>query len=125
MYSVPAVGLVVADHRRADAERIAEGEHAVAGDHRHHRVGAAHAAVHVGHRGEDGLRIEAQLHRGLLELVREHVHQHLGVRAGVDVAPVGAEHLVLQLIGVRQVAVVAEHDAEGRVDVERLRLGRR
>ena len=76
----------------------------------------------VRHRGKDGLRIEAQLDRGLLELVGEHVDQHLRVRAGVDVA-VGAEHLVLELLGVRQVAVMAEDDAEGRVDVERLRLG--
>ena len=34
------------------------------------------------------------------------------------------EHLFLQLLGVGQVAVVAEHDAEGRVHVERLRLGK-
>jgi hypothetical protein len=121
----PAGGrVVIADDRRADAERIAEREHAVARDHRHHGVGAPQAAVRGGDRGEDRLRIEVQPDRGLLQLVRQHVHQHLGVGAGVDVPQVGAEHLVLQLRRVGEVAVVPQHDAEGRIDVERLRLGR-
>ena len=55
-----------------------------------------------------------------LQLVREHVEQHFGVRRGVDVPAVDAEHLVLQLQPVRQVAVVREDDAERRVHVERL-----
>jgi len=116
-------GLVVADHRRPDAEGIAERQHAVAGDHRHHGIGAAQAPVDVGDRGEDGARLEPELVRRLLQLVRQHVDQHLGVGPCVDVPQVGAEHLLLQLIGVGQVAVVAEDDAERRVDVERLRLG--
>jgi len=80
--------------------------------------------VHVGHRSEDGLRLEVQLDRGFLELVREHVDQHLRIRAGVDVPQIRAEHLVLELRRIGQVAVVAEHDAERRVHVERLGLGR-
>ena len=48
----------------------------------------------------------------------QHVEQHLGVGIGVDVPAVHAEHLVLQEVGVGQVAVVAEDDAEGRIDVE-------
>ena len=39
-------------------------------------------------------------------------------------APVLAEQLALELLRVGEVAVVPEHDAEGRVDVQRLRLGR-
>ena len=35
-----------------------------------------------------------------------------------------AEHLVLELLGIGQVAVVAKNDAEGRIHVERLRLGK-
>jgi hypothetical protein len=46
----------------------------------------------------------------------------LGIGVGVDVPPVDAEHLALQLLGVRQVAVVPERNAERRVDVERLRF---
>jgi hypothetical protein len=57
-----------------------------------------------------------------LQLVRQHVEQHLGVALGVDVAAVDVEQLGLQRVGVGQVAVVHQHDAEGRVHVERLRL---
>ena len=38
-------------------------------------------------------------------------------------AQVLAEQLALELLGVGEVAVVPEHDAERRIDVERLRLG--
>ena len=55
----------------------------------------------------------------------EHVDEHLGVRIRVDVPQIRPEHLLLQLIGIRQVAVMAQDDAEGRIDVEGLRLGGR
>ena len=42
--------LVDADDERTDAERIAEREQPVAGDHRDDRVGAAAALVHAGDR---------------------------------------------------------------------------
>ena len=57
--STPLVGIGAADDERADAVRIAEGEHAVARDHRDHRIGALHAPVHARHRREDDVRIEA------------------------------------------------------------------
>ena len=60
--------------------------------------------------------------RRALELVREHVDQHLGVAAGVDVAAVDVEQLLLQRRRVGEVAVVDQDDAVRRVDVERLRL---
>ena len=60
--------VVVADDHGADTERVAEGEHAVARDHRDHGVGAAHAAVHGGDGGEDQHRddeAEEESTRGL------------------------------------------------------------
>ena len=60
--------------------------------------------------------------RGALELERQHVEQHFAVGVRVDVAKVELEQLALQFLAVGQVAVVAERDAERRVDVERLRL---
>ena len=68
-------------------------------------------------RGIEGVRAGA-----FLQFVREHVQQDLGVGIRVDVPPVDAEHLALELLRVRQVAVVAQGDAERRVDVERLRF---
>ena len=85
-----------AEGERADAVRVAERQQAVAGDQRDHRVRAADALVHGGDRGEHLLGRELPVARRALELVREHVDQHLGVAVGVDVAPVDVEQLLLQ-----------------------------
>src|SRR5262249_24498265 len=57
-----------------------------------------------------------------LQLGSEHVLQHLGVGGGVEVAPVFADQDLGELCGGGEIAVVAEADAVGRVDVEGLRL---
>jgi hypothetical protein len=108
--------------QRTDAVRVAEGEQAVAGDQRHHGVRAAQALVHVLDRGKHLGRVQRHATRRALQLVREHVEQHLGVALGVGVAVVGGEQLRTQCVRVGQVAVVHQHDAEGRVHVEGLRL---
>ena len=112
-----------ADHQRADAVGVAEGHQAVAGYHRHHRVSAAHAAMHRLDGAEH--RVHAQLiaAEALGQFVGEHVQQHLGVGVGVDMAKIMAEHVGLEFFGIGQVAVVRQHDAERRIDVEGLRLG--
>ena len=66
--------------------------------------------------------VEPRMMRRALELERQHVEQHLGIRVGVDVAEIELEELALQRLAVRQVAVVRERDAERRIDVERLRF---
>ncbi len=104
---------------------VAEGDQAVARDHRHHGVGTPAAAVHPGHGGEHGLIVQGVVGDLLLELVGQHVEQHFGVGAGIDVAQVLAEQLQLQLVRVGEVAVVGQDDAEGGVHVERLGLGGR
>ena len=108
--------------QRADAVRVAEGQHTMAGNQRDHGVGAADALVHLAHGGEHIVHLQRLAARGLLQLVRHHVEQHLGVALGVDVAMVGVEQLGLERVRIGQVAVVHQHDAEGRIDVERLRL---
>jgi hypothetical protein len=102
--------------------RIAKGDDPVADDHRDHRVAAAAAPMHGLHRVEDVRHLEARRWR-CWQLVREHVQQHLGVRAGVQMAPVLAHQQLGKLGGVGEVAVVPEADAVRRVDVERLGLG--
>ncbi len=59
-----------------------------------------------------------------LQLVGQDVEQDFRIRIGVDVAAVVLVHLAAQRLGVDEVAVVAERDAVGRVDVEGLGLGR-
>ncbi len=114
--------LDAAQAQRTDAERIAHRQHAVAGDLRGDRIRAAHAAVHAGHRGEDDLGIERSAVAGALQLVGQHVQQHLGIRMRIDVAAIAPEHLLAQLLPVGQVAVMREDDAVRRIDVERLGL---
>jgi hypothetical protein len=116
------VGLGHAVAQRPDAERIAEREHAIAGDLGDHGIGAAHPSMDLGNRLEDGVRVELLTHRSRLQFVGQHVEQHFGIGLGVDVPAVAPEHVVLQLLGIGQVAVVDQRDPEGRVDIERLGL---
>ena len=106
------IGSIAADDERADSERIAERKQPVPRDHGHHRIRAATTPVHVRYRGEDRLGIELLALGGELELVRQDVEQYLRVGVRVDVAQVLAEHLLLEHLGIRQVAVVAEDDSK-------------
>ena len=116
--------LALAEHQRADAVRIAE-RRAGRGRRswRRPRSRRGSARCTRGDRREDVRRRRARARADALQLVREHVEQHFGVGAGVDVAPVVADQHFRELGGVGQVAVVREADAVRRVDVERLRLG--
>lgn len=116
------VGFLAADAQRPDAVGIAERQQAVARNLRHHRVGAAHALVHGGDGAEHRVVVERDAAGGRLQLVGQHVQQHFRVGIGIDVAAVDAVERLTQLAPVGQVAVVGEHDAERRVDVERLGL---
>ena len=79
----------LAEHQRTDAVRIAEGQQPVADDHRDDGITAAATAIHGAHRredvgGRDPRRADA------LQLRGEHVEQHFGIGAGVEVAAVFA-----------------------------------
>ncbi|CPI88074.1 Uncharacterised protein [Bordetella pertussis] len=116
------LGLLAADAQRPDAVGIAKRQHAVARDLRHHGVGALDALVHRGDGAKDRVIVERHAAGGRLQLVRQHIEQHFGIGIGIDVAAVDAVERLAQLAPVGQVAVVGEHDAERRIDVERLRL---
>ena len=58
----------------------------------------------------------------VVDFMREDVQQDLGIGVRVDVPAILEEQRLAKLVGVHEVAVVAEHDAEGGVHVERLRL---
>ena len=108
--------------QRPDAEGVAKHQHAAAGDVRDHGVRAAQALVHRGHRGKGLLGAHLAAARGLLQFVRQHAQQHFGVAAGIDVPVVALQQLAAQGVGIGQVAVVHQHQAEGRAGVEGLRL---
>ena len=112
----------LAEHQRPDAVGIAEPEHAVADHHHHHRVAAAAAPVHrAGGRENVGRR--HALRANALQLRGQHVEQHFGIGLAVEVAPLFAREHFGQFRGIGEVAVVAQADAVGSIDVERLGLG--
>ncbi|MNF30238.1 hypothetical protein D3C84_109660 [compost metagenome] len=115
--------MALAEDDRTNAVGVAETDDAVTGDHRHHRITTNAALMYLADRGEDVFLGRLQL-AALGQLVSEDVEQHFRVGVGVDVTQVGFVDLLGQLLDVGQVAVVRQGDAVGRVDVERLRLGR-
>ena len=78
--------------------------------------------MHTAHGGKHINGLERQAARGFFELVREHIEQHFRVAVGVDVAMVGGEQFGLEHGRIGQVAVVREHQTEGRVDIKGLRF---
>jgi hypothetical protein len=118
----PSPAVAFAQAQRADAEGIAKGQQpmpaisAITAYEPLMRLCTAPTAR------KTSLGRQRQVARRQLQLVRQHVDQHLGVALGVDVAAVDVEQLGLQRLRIGQVAVVHQHDAEGRVDVEGLRL---
>ena len=113
-----------AQHQRADAVGVAEGEHAVARYHGNDGIRATHALVHLGDGSKDVVDGEMQrvgvLADGLAQLVGEDVEQHFAVGLGVYMAQILGIDLLVQLGGVGEVAVVRQHDAKGGADVKGL-----
>jgi hypothetical protein len=103
-----------------DAIGITEGQQAVAGNQHDHGIRATHPPVHRTDRAKHVGRRQRQALGRALQLVRQHVEEHLGIALGVDVPVVGGEQLGLEGVRVGQVAVVHQHDAEGGIDVEGL-----
>ena len=94
----------------------------MADDHRDDRITAAAAPVDRIQRRKHVRRRHAR-RADALQLRGKHVQQHLGVRRGVEMAPILVNEDRGELRGVRQIAVVRKTDAVGRIDVERLRFG--
>ena len=92
---------------------IAKGQHAVARDHRGHRIGPFAAQMHGRNSLENHLgRQCAPTARRTLKLQRQYVEQHFTVAVGVDVACIELEQISLQLLAVGEVAVVHQRNTE-------------
>ena len=110
---LPAAGrLPNAEADGTNRARVAKRHHPVAEDQRHHRVTADTAPVDAGHRVEDRVLVEREP-VAVRELAGEDVEEDLGVRLGVQVPQLVAKHLLGQLPGVDQIAVVRQRDAVG------------
>ena len=121
-----AVHFPVADHEGPDSVSIAKAEHSEPGDQPDHRIGALAAEENTAESGKNICRGRI-LGTDLLQLVGKNIEQDLGIRTRIEMTHVTANDRVGEFVGVGQIAVVREADAERRIDVERLGLvlGRR
>jgi hypothetical protein len=108
--------------QRADAERVAKRQQAVPGDQRDHRIRALDAPMH----GATALNTSSGV-SGRSRAASSSSCASTLISTSVSLSVLMwrrsmANSSALQRVGVGQVAVVHQHDAEGRVDVERLRL---
>ena len=94
------------------AIRVAKRHHTAAGDHGHYGIGTTTAPVHIGDGTKHRRRIQPMTIGGQLQLMRQHIQQHLGIGVGVDVPKIEAKHLLLERLGIGQIAVVRQHDAK-------------
>lgn len=85
-------------------------------------VDAANLLMGRRHRCEDVIRLQRVI-RKTIQLSGEDVKQDFRVGSGIDMAPSVFKQLFTQFVGVGQVTVVRQGDAERGVDVKRLRLG--
>ncbi len=113
--------VALADHQRTNAVRVAKAEDAVADHHRDDRIAAAAAAIHRVGRGEDVGRRDAR-RADPLQFGGQHIEQHFGIGAGVQMPAVFPHQHFGEFARIGQIAVVAETDAVGRIDVEGLRI---
>ena len=109
-------------NQRAYAERITKRQHAVPRYHRHHGIRPLATAMHTRHRCKNRRRIKLVIGGAVLQLVRQHIQQHLRIRAGIDVTQIRAEQINFELLGIGEIAIVAEHNTEGRIHIKRLRF---
>ena len=84
-----------------------------------HGIGATDLLMGLAHRREDILRTQRHL-VAEIQLVGQHVQQHFRIRGGVDVTAGDLELLLLEILGVGEVAVMGQHHAVGRVHIKRL-----
>jgi hypothetical protein len=118
-----AIALGAADHQRTNAVGVTERHQTITGDQRHHGISTAHAAMYRLDGTKDGIHAQLKTHHTHGQFMGKHVQQDFRVGIGVDVPQVVTEHVRLEFVGIGQVAVMRQHDAERRVDIERLRLG--
>ena len=97
--------IALAQHQRTDAVRVAEGDHAVADNHRHAGVSASNLAVGGSDRRKNVVcfqRIVAEV----VQLAGEDIQQDFRIGGGVDMAAFFFKQLFTQLVSVSQVTVV-------------------
>ena len=114
--------IVTADDQRPDPVRIAKGKQAVSGNHGDHSIGATNATMDTRYGLENGFCVDLIFGGRGLQLMGQHIEQHLRVGVGVHVAQVLQEHVLFQVFGIGQIAVVRQHQTKRRVDVKRLRF---
>ena len=91
--------------------RIAKSHHAMADDQGHHRIGTVDLAMHPAH-GRKHIFGPQRHIDGTLQLVSQHVEQHLGIGSRIDMTTSQTGLLLAQLLGIGQVTIVRQGNTE-------------
>ena len=121
-FGLAVLGRSRTQNQRPNTERVAEGQHAVPCDYGDCSVGAFDPRVDTRHGVEQVAGIEGIARNARLDFGGQHIQQKLGITRRIDVSAVNREQIARELARVRQVSIVNEDDAIGRVDIEGLRL---
>ena len=116
------IALAAPHAQGTNAVRVTKCQHTVTGNQRNHGIRTLDPAMHVAHRSEQVLRLQGRAACGALDFMSQHIEQDLGIALGIDVAVVGAEKFAFERVGIGQVAVMHQHNAERSVHIERLRF---
>ena len=118
----PLFRCTASKNERANAIGIPKRQHSMASDQGNGCIGALNTLM----QGCDRIKqlIGGQITAGDLglNLCREHIDQHLRITGGVGVASIHLEQILLQLMGVGQIAVMNKADAIGGVHIKGLHL---
>ncbi len=113
----------LAHAQRADAKWVAEGQHTVPGNQGDDGIRSLDAFVHSRHRAKQMCRQQRGHPAGsAVHLMSQHIQQNFGITLGIDMPVIRIEQLVLERLGIGEITVMHQHDAKGRVHIERLRL---
>ncbi len=105
-------GFPLAVAKRPNAVRIAYPDDPIADDHCHQRIGTDRTIVQALDRVEE--RIRRRPHAGaILEFVGKNIEEDFRVGARIDMPPVGAEQVLVEILVVDHVAVMCKANAVG------------
>ena len=113
----------MAEHQGTNSVGIAEGEETTTHNKQYYCVGTPAPLMHRANGLED---VPGPLRRttgASRELMGKDVKKNFRVRFRINVPKVGAEHRLLQRLGVGEIAVMGQGNAIGRVHVHRLGFG--
>ena len=112
----------MAKHQWTNAVRVTKANDPKARNHPNAGIGTTGPLMQCIHGSKDSVGVERKARDSALQLMGEHIEQNLGIGLRINVAPVTAVHVVLQLRCIRKVSVMAKNDAKWGIHIKGLGL---